>query len=30
LHAWVLDQYDKDHADWVARARHHLTQGCTP
>lgn len=28
LHVWVLDQYDKDFADWQARARNHLTQGC--
>jgi hypothetical protein len=29
MHLWVLDQYDKDLADWQARARHHLMQGCS-
>lgn len=25
---WVSDQYDKDLADWEARARAHLLGGC--
>lgn len=28
MHLWVQDQYDKDLADWQARARKHLMQGC--
>lgn len=27
LHLWWLDQYDRDLADWQARARHHMMQG---
>lgn len=27
-HLWVQDQYNKDLADWQARARRHLMQGC--
>ncbi len=30
MHLWVLDQYDKDLADWQVRARTHLMQGCAP
>lgn len=25
---WVLDQYEKDLADWERRSRQHLMQGC--
>lgn len=25
---WVLDQYEKDLADWERRTRQHLMQGC--
>jgi hypothetical protein len=28
MHLWVQDQYDKDLADWQAKARAHLTKGC--
>ena len=28
MHLWVQDQYEKDLADWQARARRQLTQGC--
>jgi hypothetical protein len=27
---WTQEQYEHDLADWERRARHHLTQGCTP
>lgn len=25
---WFLDQYERDLADWEAKARRHLMQGC--
>lgn len=25
---WVLDQYERDLADWETRARKHLLEGC--
>lgn len=28
MHLWVMDQYERDLADWQSRARAHLTQGC--
>ena len=30
MHLWVQDQYDKDLADWQARAREHLMKECHP
>jgi hypothetical protein len=29
LPLWLLDQYEKDLADWEMRARRHLMEGCT-